>query len=430
MTFAALTTVFRKPWTIWIGLRYLRSKRSSRFLGMITWISILGVLIGVTAMIVVLSVMDGFEGQLKQRLFSSDVHVLIQPTKQLPEFSEGRVPSGHLPEIWRTRFQKENHLIKAFWPVLSTESILKSSRTISGVVVKGVETEQAQAIKMKFVETAEPQLLVKHEGVETIRLPTVWVGQELANEMGLIPGDEVTLISPTETEGPLSSVPRVKKFIIEAIYRSGYVDQELHTVFTPIQNVKSFLRIQDGISAWELTLNDPEVASDLSKTLKRELAGYKIQDWIEMNGHLFASLKLERLSMFIILVFIVIVASFNIVSILSLLVLEKKKEISILKSLGAENADVAAIFLSQGLLIGGFGVLMGLGLGGVLCLILRRYEIIELPDIYYDRTLPVTFNPSYYFWVSVSAFAIVIIASLYPSQKAGKLTPMEGIRLG
>ena len=188
------------------------------------------------------------------------------------------------------------------------------------------------------------------------------MGQELAYEMGLIPGDQVTLISPTETEGPLDSVPRLKKYFIEGVYHSGLPDQELHTVFAADSAVRSFLRRADVMSEWEIAVKDFDQAPALASKIRELAPQFRVQDWAQLNSHLFASLKLERVAMFVILAFIVIVASFNIVTTLTLMVLEKKREISILKAMGARHGQVAAIFLAEGMLIGGIGVGGGIAL--------------------------------------------------------------------
>jgi lipoprotein-releasing system permease protein len=261
-------------------------------------------------------------------------------------------------------------------------------------------------------------------------LPGIFLGQELAYEMGLIPGDQVTLISPTEFEGPVEGIPRLKRYNIEGVYHSGLPEQELHTVFARQAGVYSFLRKSAVVSQWEITVKDFSQAPEIASEIRASAPGFRVQDWVQMNSHLFASLKLERMSMFVILAFIIIVASFNIVTTLTLMVLEKKKEISILKAMGARNGQVAAIFLAEGVLIGGVGVGGGVLLGFLLCAGLKRYEFITLPDIYYDRTLPVTFDLKYYVVVSVCALLIVLGACLYPSRRAAKLDPLEGIRFG
>jgi lipoprotein-releasing system permease protein len=218
--------------------------------------------------------------------------------------------------------------------------------------------------------------------------------------------------------------------VVEAVYHSGLPEQELHTVFASEGSVRSFLRRQSVVSEWEVAVTDFEKAPAIAHEIQRMAPGFKVQDWIQLNAHLFASLRLERVSMFIILAFIIVVASFNIVTTLTLMVLEKKREISILKAMGARHGQVAAIFLAEGILIGGLGVGGGILLGGLICSVLRRYEFITLPDIYYDRTLPVTFDPRYYVLVAVCAVLIVLGACLYPSRRAAKLNPLDGIRFG
>jgi lipoprotein-releasing system permease protein len=427
----ALRHLWLSPWTTWVGFRYLKSKKNSRFLSFITLLSIGGVGLGVTAMIVVLSVMDGFEFELKKRMMSSDLHVLVQPTSETPGFDAGFVPKDSLTPAQISSFLTEpGHEVVNFWPVVTTEAILKAGKKVTGVVLKGVTDERLAQLQKQVVEVADSRLLMGKEGTDSIRLPGVYIGQELAYEMGLIPGDQLTLISPTEVDGPLDGIPRFKKFVIEGVYHSGLPEQELHTVFSKEQSVRSFLKRVDVISQWEISVKDFSRAPDIAARIRLMAPHLKVQDWIQMNAHLFASLRLERISMFIILAFIIVVASFNIVTTLTLMVLEKKKEICILKAMGARNGQVAAIFLAEGFLIGALGVGGGVGFGFILCSLLKRYEFITLPDIYYDRTLPVTFDPRYYAAVATIALVIVLAACLYPSKRAAQLNPLDGIRFG
>jgi lipoprotein-releasing system permease protein len=421
----ALRHLWLSPWTVWVGLRYLKSKKNSRFLSFISILSMLGVLVGVTAMTVVLSVMDGFEDKMKGRLMSSDLHVLISPTSAVTGFDSGYVPSTAL-----NRSLLEGPGVAYAWAVVSAELMLKAGRKVKGIAVKGVDDLRLARLKTQVIESADPQLMVSREGGDILRLPGVFIGQELAYEMELIPGDQIVLISPTETEGPLDSIPRMKKFAIEGIYRSGIPEQELYAVFATDKAVRSFLRRQDVVSQWEITLEDFYGAPALANVLRSKLVGFRVQDWTQLNASLFASLKLERVSMFVFLAFIIIVASFNIVTTLTLMVLEKKKEISIMKAMGARHGQVAAIFLAEGVFIGVIGTAFGLVLGLLLCLALKRWEFIELPKIYYDTTLPVAFNAFYYFSIAASALIIVLAACLYPSRRAAELNPLDGIRFG
>ena len=421
------------PWTAWVGFRYLKSKKNSRFLSFVTGISMGGVALGVCAMIVVLSVMDGFETELKKRLMSSELHVLITPEPTIAGFDQSFVPLAAGQEVAAqiaAAVKAAGAQQVGFWPVVATETILKSGRKVTGAMIKGVDDERLKHLRTQLVESADPQMLVEKQGSDTVRLPGLLVGQEMAYEMALIPGDQVTLISPTQTEGPLGNIPRMKRFVVEGIYHSGTPEQELSLVYSPASAVRSFLKKADVLSSWELSLGQFEQAPQVAEQLRKALPGYHVQDWIQMNSHLFASLRLERVTMFIILAFIIIVASFNIVTTLTLMVLEKKREISILKAMGARSGQVAAIFLAEGIFIGVFGVGIGTVLAFLICGSLRRYEFIQLPEIYYDRTLPVSFDPLYYALVAGCALVIVLFACNYPSKRASRLNPLDGIRFG
>ena len=420
--------LWRSPWTLWVGLRYLKSKKNSRFLSFITILSILGVGLGVTAMLVVLSVMDGFENELKKRMMASDLHILIQPTSDSPDFDSGMVPESALeiPELDALR--KDPRLLTGFWPTLATEVILKSGQKITGISLKGVPAARIELLKSQVVETADPTLLKPDTGAT--QLPGIYLGQELAFEFGLIPGDTVTLISPTETEGPLSGVPRLRRYNVHGVYHSGEPEQEMHVVFTTLGTVRSFVRKSHVINQWELSVRDFDQAPAIANQIRKIIPQFRVQDWNQLNSHLFASLRTERLSMSIILAFIIIVASFNIVTTLTLMVLEKKKEIAILKTMGARKGEVAAIFVGEGILIGGLGTLGGILLSVLICGALKRYELIELPAIYYDRHLPVSFRLSYFFGVPITAVLIVLAACIYPSKRAARLNPLDGLRFG
>lgn len=422
-----LFTLWLSPWTGWLGLRYLKSKKNSQFLSFISTISVLGVGLGVTAMVVVLSVMDGFEGELKKRLFSSDLHVLVTP----------KPGSALFPFVKKEAIEptleanlKSMPGVTDFWPVIATEAVLKTGTKVTGIVLKGVTAERLKRLNETMVETAAPQMMVNRQGNENIKLPGVFVGQELAYELGIIPGDQVTLLSPTETEGPTGGVPRLKRFAVEGIYHNGLPEQEAHTVFATDANVRSYLRKAGVVTQWEVTLSGLERVEKVTQEFTKLLPEFKVQGWREMNAHLFASLKLERTAMFVLLAFIVVVASFNISTTLTLMVIEKKREIAILRTMGALPSHISAVFLSEGLFIGGTGCISGLFLGGLLCFILKRYEFIALPDVFYDRTLPVNVRPEYFVIVGLSTLLIVLVACLSPAKRSAKLRPLDGIRNG
>jgi lipoprotein-releasing system permease protein len=387
-----------------------------------------GIGLGVAAIIVVLSVMSGFERQLRDKLVSSDLHVLLTPEHSFPGFEMGWVPRAELsklPALASIATQKEVDLMSY---QLSTEVVVRSGNKVSGILVKGVEGEKFKRVKQSLVEEALPQMLIDREGPEAVRYPGLFIGKELAYEMGLIPGDFVTLISPSQMDGPFNNIPRIKRFIVEGIYHQGVPEQESHVAFTSLTHAESFLRRKGMISEIEIALKDSSQSSQFSNQFRGELPDLKVRDWNDLNQNLFASMRLERLAMFLILLFTVIISSLNIVSTLTLLVQEKIKEISILKTMGASPRKIRGIFVWKGILIGGSGVFFGtIGALGV-CVLLRKFQFISLPDVYYDRTLPVSFDPLYFLGVPFISFVIVCVASYYPARGAAKLTPLEGIR--
>jgi len=415
-------------WVKWVARRYLRTKRNTRFLSMSTTLSMGGIGLGVAAIIVVLSVMSGFEGQLRDKLISTDLHVLITPEASFPGFDMGMVPISRLDDSPTIATMKTSPDVDLFTYVLSTEVVLRTGNKVSGVLVKGVEPAKMARVKKKLVEQALPQMLVDHDGPDATRYPGIFVGKELAYEMGLIPGDFVTLISPSQMDGPFSNIPRLKRFVVEGIYHFGVPDQESNVIYTDMTNMESFLRRRSSATQIEISLKHASESPEFVKRFRPHLEGLRIRDWNELNSNLFASMRLERIAMFMILLFTVLIASLNIVSTLTLLVQEKLREIAILKTLGATPKNVSHIFVWKGILIGGMGVLWGTGIALVICVFLKKFQLISLPDVYYDRTLPVSFDLTYFLGVPLVSFGIVLLASYFPAKRAAALTPLEGIK--
>jgi lipoprotein-releasing system permease protein len=423
--FLSFLLVFRDPWARWMGVRYLGSQKRSQFLSFVSWISVLGVGLGVAAMIVVLSVMDGFESELKRRLMSTELHVLISPRAGAPSVVGGRVPESALGEGNLERLASMS-LVASVDSTLTTEVMIRARQKVSGVMLTGVSASRLERLDPQVEERVSPEDPRWKDDPQG----GIYIGQELALMMGLLAGDSLRLISPTEMEGPLSSIPRTKDYWIAGIYRSGLTEQEMNVAYASRQGVESFVKQRGVISQVEVAVRDFDRAPEVKAKIAALLPDFKVQDWTDLNSHLFFSLKLERIAMFIVLAFIVVVASFNIVTTLTLMVTEKRKEISILKAMGARNEQLGAVFLAEGLLLGSLGVLGGLVTGGGLCILLKRYEIVRLPEVYLDRTLPVTFDPAVYWVTALVALVIVLIAAYYPTQRASRLMPIDGIRNG
>jgi lipoprotein-releasing system permease protein len=402
------------PWTYWIGWRYLKSKKNSNFLNFITLLSIGGIALGVASMIIVLSVMDGFQSELKKRMMASNLHILIESRAE--KIQDIWIPHDAIDLDKIKKNPSLQGVFEGFWSVISTEAILKVGRKVAGIQLKGISKEHLSDLKKQMKEMS-----VLSEG-------QIYVGKELAYELALVPEDHGILISPTETEGPLEGIPHFKKFQIGGIYETGLAEQELHVVFAEERMVESFLRRSGVVSHWEIKLKKFDRAHEIALVLQKMFPEFQIRDWMQLNSHLFASLRTERLCMFLLLTFIVIVASFNIVTTLTLMVFEKKKEIAILKIMGTRNKEVASIFLSEGIFIGSSGIVIGVLFASLVCFFLKRSSFISLPDIFYDRTLPVTFNPWYYVLVPLCTMLIILCTCQYPSKRAFQLKPLEGIR--
>ncbi|NUM87980.1 MAG: ABC transporter permease [Bdellovibrionales bacterium] len=397
-----------------VGIRYLRSKKGNAFLSLITFLSMAGVAIGVATLIVILSVMDGFEGALKGRLSTGDFHILAirGQEREDPHFN---FPDSKVAEL----FGADSRL-QAVNPVLATEAIIKAGKKVSGLQLRGITDSHAHSLKNQLVEAAggSPRLL-----------SGIWLGQELAFNLNVLPGDRVQIISPVETEGPLESVPRMRVFQVEGVYASGIPEKDLHTAYAPVASVEEFLGRRGVVNQVEFRVDHFENSVPVAEKVRALLGEeFLVKDWEQLNAHLFSSLKLERITMFVILTMIVIVASFNIVTSLRMTVMEKRRDISILQAMGARRRQIANVFLVQGAVIGGTGVVLGLGLGLLLCWLLARYPMIQLPDVFYDRSLPVSVSPLFVAFVVLVAFLIVVLASLSPARAAAKIPPLEGIR--
>lgn len=401
-----------------IGLRYLKSKKGSAFISLISGFSVAGVAIGVCTLIVVLSVMDGFETALKSRLAKGEFHVLIT--------SSGEATDQYFPED-ESKFAEMFNIssdVLTVSPVLKTEAIIRTKDRVSGVSIRGIQEAQINAISDLLVEAAEEK---EHEGVISPR--GLWLGKELAYQLNILPGDKVQIISPTETEGPLESVPRLRNFIVEGIFETGLPEKDLQVAYIPMKAMREFLRKPGLINQIEIRTKSFEGSIPIAEEI-RNLMGekYRVRDWKELNAHLFASLRLERIAMFLILAMIVIVASFNIVTSLNMLVLEKRKDIAILKAMGATTRQIGRIFLVQGAIIGNLGTILGAIVGLFICYLLKTSDLIELPDIFYDRSLPVEISPFYVGGIVITAILIVLVAAWFPARAAGSISPLEGFR--
>ena len=517
-----------------IGMRYLMAKRRSSVLSIITIISITGVALGVTALIVVLSVMGGFKKDLMDKILGTKAHIVIRA----PDY-------GTLDEPSKTAAKAREHArVMGASPYVEAEVMVSSPTNLSGVILRGIEPDtigsvstlvrdmqegnlsylvDAAPLKKELSERRDkdmeellariraerderdveidaqaataradvglaaddpdasldeepegvmppmpheelgvadeedsgmPPMPHEEEGAQqdgempplpgddaaampplpgdeddaAVRLPGLIVGPELAKSLQVELGDEVNVVTPNAEMGPMGPIPRSRPFRVVGIFYSGMYEYDANFAYTYIEDARSFLSVTGatGIELRTVAVEDAVgVAADLQKLLGPSV---EVLDWQELNKSLFYALKLEKIAMFVVLTFIILVASFSIVAMLIMIVIEKGREIAILKSMGATNGGVMRTFIFQGLVIGTGGALIGLGGGLGICYFLATIGFPLNSEVYYISTLPVDVDPIEVLAVVICAVCISLLATIYPSIQAARLNPVDGLR--
>jgi lipoprotein-releasing system permease protein len=404
------------PYQVFIALRYLKSKKKYRAVSVTTAISIGGVAVGVMALLVVLSVMSGFHQDLQKKILGANAHIIIRDYK-------GAIQDY---ETAAEKLKGEKGIV-SYAPFVLGQVMVSSGHRTHGVFMRGINpgTESQTTDILSSIKEGDFKKLSAEGDV-----PGIILGKELASSLGVFVNDYLNIVSPLGKIGPMGMLPKVRQFKVVAIFEIGMFEYDSSLVLTNISAAQNFFDMDKTISGVEVRLQDIYQAPQIKKHLQEKLGfPYYVMDWMEMNKNLFSALKLEKFAMFVILVLIILVASFNIISNLIMNVIEKSREIAILKAIGATNKAIMAIFIFQGLFIGLIGtttgVLGGFGLG----YILNTYQIIKLPaDVYYLSHLPVKMNLFDFITVSVSAITITFLATIYPAWQAAKLDPVEPLR--
>jgi lipoprotein-releasing system permease protein len=317
--------------------------------------------------------------------------------------------------------------ILALSPFVLGQVMVSAGKKGQGVYIRGIDPDrEAQTTEIgKHLKEGSLNALEPQEGVAGIIL-----GSELAGRLGVFLNDTVSVLSPTGEIGPLGMLPKVRKFRVAGIFDVGMFEYDSNLVIVSMKSAQEFFGLQDAVTGIEVKVSDIYKADIIRDRIQKTLGfPYHARDWMQMNKNLFSALKLEKFAMFVILVLIILVASFNIVSTLMMNVIEKQREIAILKTMGATNRGIMTIFLIQGSLIGIFGTVLGLLGGLLLSYIVNSYELIKLPpDIYYLSHLPVKLKVADLLAVCVSAILISFLSTLYPAWQASKLDPIEPLR--
>ncbi len=419
-----------------VGLRYLRAKRSEAFISLITMISIVGVMIGVMTLNIVLAVMTGFEEDLRDRILGFNPHIVL--------VSYAGTIANPDEIVQKVR---DTPGVAAAAPLIYSQVMLSSGQSVSGVVVRGVPPEQEEAvIDLKShmtsgsLEGLGAPVEVPVEGtdndtdkdgrVDTTTLTGIILGGELAKQLGLAVGDPVSVVSPLGTPSPVGPIPKVKRFVLAGTFDSGMYDYDSGLLYMGLADAQKFFGLGNAITGVEIRVNDLYASEQVARLLEQTLGTpFRARDWMEVNRNLFLAFKLEKVVYFIVLTLIVLVAAFNIVATLIMVVMEKRKDIAILKSMGATDRSIARIFMLKGLIIGTVGTLLGVIGGYAGCWVLARYQFVELPkDVFYVSTLPVRVYGENFATVALVSVVICLLATIYPARQAAGLAPVEVIR--
>jgi len=409
---------------LFVSSRYLKAKRKQTFISIITFISIGGVALGVMALIVVIAVMSGFENDLKNKILGLNSHALV-------------LSWDNAIENYAQVAQRVESVtgVTAATPFILTQVMVSTGGQVTGAVLRGIDIRSAPKVislarilkKGTWQALEDPPLTEGQRGQE---LGGIILGQELARSLGLSLNDTLSLISPLGEMTPLGRIPKMRPFRLVGIFESGMFEYDSTIAFVSLSQAQSFLGLGSKVTGLELKTRDVYKAAEIARDVQTKLGfPFWTKDWMRMNKNLFSALKLEKLVMFIILTLIILVAAFNIVASLIMVVMEKTKDIAILKSMGATSGSIMKIFMLEGMIIGTVGTALGL-LGGVgLCRILEKYQFIKLPsDVYYISSLPVLMKGWDILIIVASALGISLLATLYPAWQASRLDPAEAIR--
>lgn len=402
-----------------ISLRYLRAKRKQIFISLITILSMAGVGLGVMALIVVLSVMGGFVEDLKTKILGTNAHLIVM---------QHNSPMRAYKEVIEKIQGLEG--IVACAPFIFSQAMITSENNAHGIVLRGIDPQAASKVINISQTLKQGALEALQKDDEANAHPGIFIGKELANNLGIFLGDQVVIVSPLGALNPMGVGPPMKKFRVVGIFDTGMYEYDTSLAYISLKSAQKFLALGDAVTGVEIKVEDIYDVKRVAERIRKVLGfPFWTKDWMQMNKSLFAALKLEKTVMFIILVLIVLVAAFGIVSSLIMVVMEKTKDIAILKSMGATASSIRRIFIFEGLIIGLAGTVFGLIAGYTICLLLAKYQFISLPsDIYYISRLPVKMNFFDFFLVAFSAISISFLATIYPSYQAAKLDPAEALR--
>ena len=416
---------------LFVSLRHLKAKRAQRFISLNTWISVGGVALGVMALIVVIAVMSGFGKDLRDKILGTNSHIVVT--------NINRTGMVDYESIIEKVVKVEG--VNTAAPFILNQVMLTYGGKAAGVVVRGVDPEREAGVSdlEKNLVKGSLRLLegpVNYSGKS--HRDGIILGKELARRLGVHDDDVVSMVAPASRITPMGLIPKIKLFQVVGFFESGMFEYDSNLAFISIHSGQKFFAMKGKVSGIEIRVMDIEKADQIAEEIQENLGfPYYARDWMRMNKNLFSALRLEKIVMFIILILIILVAAFNIVSTLFMVVMEKTKEIAILKSMGASRFSIMKIFSYQGLIIGVTGTTIGCiggfiivpNLNEIVGLIEQLFGFTAFPsDVYYLDKLPSEIQYFDSFLIVVFSIIICFVASLYPAWRASRLNPVEGLR--
>jgi len=411
----------KMPLEVFVGLRYTRAKRRNHFISFITMISMLGITLGVMALIVVLSVMNGFENELRGRILGMVSHVTVSSFRgPLQEWHALRSETLEHPEVIGAA------------PYTEAEAMISNLSSVSGALIRGIDPEFETSVSeihdnMKFGVLGD--LVAGEYGII--------LGSGLANTLDVVPGDRVTMVTPQATSSPLGFLPRLRRFKVVGIFEIGVYEYDRSSAIIHYQDASRLFRLDGGVSGLRLKLEDLDLAPQVRQELKQSIGlEYWVSDWTLRHSNYFKAVRTEKTVMFIILSLIVAVAAFNIVSTLVMVVTDKQSDIAILRTLGMSPLSIMWVFMVQGTLIGLIGTLLGLVSGVVVAshidvivpALEQFFHTQFLPRGVYPITdLPSEMKQSDVIKIVLLSFGLSIVATLYPALRASRTRPAEAL---
>lgn len=407
-----------------IGLRYLQAKQKETFISLISIISVAGVALGVMALIVVLSVMNGFQADIRQRIIGSQSHVMVA------SYDQGGIANW---EYVLSRAEAHPHVV-AVSPYLSNQVMFKNQHHVQGAILWGVEPERetkvtklADNLKSGSVEKLNQQ---GSDPANPLRGRGVILGIEVARKLGLLPGDEVTVLAPVFKVTAAGTQPKVATFEVVGIFEAGMYEYDATFAYVSLETARLLFEQPGTVNGMAVKVDNIERAHAVAEDLQKEGQDFWARDFMALNRNLATALATEKIVMFVILIMIVMVAAFNIASTLIMVVMQKKKDIGILKAMGASRKFIQRLFMWEGAFIGVTGTLLGLAGGVLTCVFLKLYPL-RIPgggSVYYIEKLPVLMEAGDVMLVAGLTLLVCLVSTIYPAWQASRLDPVEAIR--